>query len=95
MSQDGGPNGQENLDRLSRIVKLTTTEANVLGHLLSGKTEEEAAAALGMNEHNVSHYRKRLYAKLRVHRRVQLPRRVEQLLRDGRDGANFPGCSPL
>ena len=55
---------------------LAPREIEVLGKLLDGMTEAKVAERLSISRHTVHAHTRSLYAKLRVHNRVELLRRV-------------------
>lgn len=95
MIQGNRPIGKEDWDSLRGVLRLSRRETDVLQFLVSGKTESQTAAVLGISLHAVHYYSKRLCAKLHVRRRTQLAIRVENALRACRDRANPPDETPL
>jgi DNA-binding CsgD family transcriptional regulator len=55
---------------------LAPRERQVLAELLEGRTEASIADRLSISRHTVHAHIRSLYAKLRVHNRVELMRRV-------------------
>lgn len=60
----------------ARRNSLAPRERQVLGELLDGRTEARIAERLSISPHTVHAHIRSLYAKLRVHSRVELMRRV-------------------
>jgi DNA-binding CsgD family transcriptional regulator len=56
---------------------LTPREADVAAQVLAGRRDAQIAAALFLSPHTVKHHLKSVYAKLGVHSRVELVRRLQ------------------